>query len=132
MTLRFAACFLVLAAALFAQRRADPHHTYQRVVAVVPMVGRGTHADPRRPQYAPWPPTRARIGILAWSHQVSDDGKFALVEFVALNRAALLPILNDKQIKSFEKGKARKDDIQLELRKYKKDFDVTRLWAVLP
>jgi hypothetical protein len=132
MTLRLAACLLVLAAALPAQRRVDPHNTHFRVICVVPMIGKGTPADPRRPQYAPWPASRARNGIVAWSHQVSDDGRFALVEFVALNRAALLPMLNDKSVKTFERGKSNKDELQGELKKYRKDFDIQKFGAVLP
>jgi len=78
---------------------------YERVLAVVPMVGSGTLADPIRPAYAPLPTTSAitnpvltaastpgvtplRQGIIAFSYVMSDDGKLALVEFVAVDRGA--------------------------------------------
>lgn len=125
---------LVLPALLCAQHRVDPRNTYTRVICVVPLVGKGTPADPRRPQYAPWPPAAvpSRTGIIAWSHQLSDDKKYALVEFVARDRSAFQAILNDSQITVFEKGKDKKDDIEKELKKYKQDFDFTKFGTVLP
>jgi len=49
------AVVLCLAAALCAQRRVDSLHTYHRVIAVVPLQGSGTSADPVRPKHAPAP-----------------------------------------------------------------------------
>jgi len=98
------------------------------------MIGKGTPADPRRPQYAPWPPNPhgTRTGIIAFNHQVSDDGKSALVEFIARDRSAFAAILADKSLKVFEKGKDKKADIELELKKYKKDFDLSKFGMVHP
>jgi hypothetical protein len=98
------------------------------------MVGQGTPADPKRPQYAPWPPTPnpSWTAIVSYSHQVSDDGRFALVEFVARDRQAFEAIFKDKSVKVFEKGKDKKDDIDKELKKFKKDFDIEKLGAVRP
>jgi hypothetical protein len=98
------------------------------------MVGKGTPADPKRPQYAPWPPTvsPSRIAIIAYSHQISDDGKYALVEFVARDRSAFQAIFNDKSVTVFEKGKDKKPDIEKGLKKYKKDFDLSKFGMVLP
>jgi len=142
MTGRLVAGFLVMTGMVFPQHRVDPKNTYHRVICVVPMVGKGTFDDPRRPLYAPLPPSQApaqarpaaapRDAILAYSHQVSDDGNYALVEFVAVDRAAFQAILNDKQITVFEKGKASKAEIEKELRKYKKDFDYEKFGLVLP
>jgi len=117
-----------------AQHKVDPKNTYSRVICIVPMVGKGTPADPRRPQYAPWPPaaTASRTAIIAYSHQVSDDGKSALVEFVARDRSAFQAIFNDKSVTVFEKGKDKKSDIENALKKYKKDFDLSKLGMVLP
>jgi len=124
---------LVLAAVVWAQRRVDPRNTYNRVICVVPIIGKGTPADPRRPQYAPWPPAQDETGIIAFSYQPSDDGRLALVEFVARDRAAFQAIFNDKSIGAiFEKGRHPKDDIEKELRKYKKDFDVDKFGTVMP
>jgi hypothetical protein len=70
------------------------------------MTGAGTNADPKRPAYAPLTrtsPTAPQSGIIAYSHQVSDDGKYALVEYVARDRSAFAPILADKSIKVFVK-----------------------------
>ena len=58
-----AAIVLIFAPESAAQRRVDPKFTYQRVIAVVPFVGQGTASDPRRPQYAPWPPSQGRKNI---------------------------------------------------------------------
>jgi hypothetical protein len=108
----------------FAQRSVPRHALHERVLVVVPMVGAGTYADPRRPLFAP-PPGQLRTakGIHSFSYEVSDDGKFALVEFVALDRSALAPLLTDVRVlKAFEKGKHKKADIERELKIFKKDF----------
>ena len=98
------------------------------------MVGAGTPADPKRPKYAPWPPAPAtsRTAIIGFSHQVSDDGKLALVEFVAQDRQAFAALFADKTVTVFEKGKDKKDDIEKELKKYKKDFDLSKFGMVRP
>jgi hypothetical protein len=95
---RTALFLLLLAAPSFAQRRADPFVTHERLLAVVPMVGAGTPADPRRPAFAPLGASidpRNRAAILAFTYQLSDDGKWALAEFVARDRAAFRDILAD-------------------------------------
>ena len=55
-------------------------------------------------------------GIIAFTFQESDDGRLALVEFVALDPAAFQPILADKQsgVKAFVKGAAKRQDIETE------------------
>lgn len=123
---------------VFAQRRVDPRNRYERLLCVVPMVGAGTMADPRRPQYAPLPPARgaapSRTGIIAFTFQPSDDGQNALVEFVARDRAAFQAILADTRpnVKIFEKGKARRSDIEAEFRKHKKNLDLDKFGVSLP
>jgi hypothetical protein len=89
---------LALAPVVCAQRRVDPRNTYHRVICVVPLVGSGTAADPTRPQYAPWPASHDPTGIIGFYFETTDNGKSAVVEFVAQNRAALQTILNDKTI----------------------------------
>lgn len=116
-------------AAAFAQQKVHIRNLYERIVCVLPMVGAGTADDPRRPMYAPVisrgaPP---RDGIIAFTFQESDDGKYALAEFVARDRAAFQHIFDDKQLKVFEKGKHKKDEIEKELRKFKKNFDLNTL-----
>ena len=134
MTHRLTSYLLVLTALLCAQHRVDPRNTYNRAICIVPIVGKGTPDDPKRPQYAPWPPNppQSRTGIIAYSLLASDDRAFALVEFVSADRSAFQAILADKQLKVFEKGKDKKDDIEKELKKYRKDFDLSLLGTVLP
>jgi hypothetical protein len=121
--------FLVVAA-LFAQHRVDPRNSYHRVIAVVPLVGSGTQDDPVRPKHAPMARAgrTAAEGIIAFGFQPSDDGKHAIVEFVALDRAALADVLDDKgpDVMVFEKGKAKRADIEAALRRFRKNFDLDK------
>ena len=124
---------LLFPSLFFAQRRVDPKYTYSRVIAIVPIVGSGTASDPRRPQYAPLPSTGPnQAGIIGYMQQLSNDGKLALVEFVARDRSAFSAILADKTIKVFIKGKDKKGDIELELKKYRRDFDLNNVGLVMP
>jgi hypothetical protein len=119
---------------------------YTRVLCIVPLVGSGTPDDPIRPAYAPLPSSSAAItpptgatptlgqGIVAFSHQVSDDGKFALVEFVAYSRDAFRDLLADKNpdIKVFFKGIDKRADIEAEFKKHKKGFSLSSFEVVVP
>jgi hypothetical protein len=114
---------LVCAAALRSQG-VDLRHLHERMLAVVPLTGAGTYADPRRPLFAP-SSTRegGESGILSYEWAPSDDGQFAIVEFVAKDRSALAKIATDARVlRAFEKGKVKKDDVEKELKKYRKDF----------
>jgi hypothetical protein len=141
--------FLILALSFLirplaeAQRRVDMRHTYERLIAVVPMVGKGTYDDPRRPKYAPVAvqadaksaATRAaRTGIIAYHAIPSDDGQYALVEFVAVDRAAFAEILADESLKGkvFEKGKDRREDMEREFVKHKRSFNLDDLGVMVP
>jgi len=117
MVKRVFAGLLLVAALGSGQRRVDPKNTYSRVICVVPLVGTGTTDDPKRPQYAPWP---------------SDEGKYAVAEFVSRNRLALQPILNDKTIKVFEEGRQSKASIESAIKPFRKDFDLTKFGMVMP
>ena len=134
--MRLAALALIctLPAGLFAQqRKVDLQHMYERVICIVPMIGAGTPDDPRRPMFAPpQPDPNGRSGIIGFSYELSDNGKFALVEFVAHDVAALSDILSGEHsdVKAFEKGKAGKADIESEFRKYKKNFDLNKFRGV--
>lgn len=109
-----------------------PQLRYERLIAVVPMVGAGTYADPKRPLGTPAPADSARAKatrdtVFAFSYQLSDDQQFALVEYVATKREHFAGLLADKRVvKAFERGKSKKDDIEKELKKYKKDFTFDR------
>lgn len=119
-------------------KRVDARNTHERLIALVPMIGTGTLADPRRPAFTPAPRKKGeqlpRTGIIAYSYVMADDGQHAIVEFVAMDRAAFASILADRSpdIKSFQKGKEKRDDVELELKKYKKDLDLDRLGVRLP
>lgn len=118
-----------------AQQPVAARNLYERVWAVVPMVGAGTHDDPKRPLHAPLPSKTAeeraaagRSGIISFSFELSDDGQFALVEFVARDRKGLEQILSENRpgVKVFEKGKATREEVLTEFRKHKRNFDIDR------
>ena len=110
----------------WAQHRVPPEVRYHRLICVVPIIGSGKADDAIRPQYAPLTPARTRGEILGYTSQTSDDGKWAIVEFVAVDRAAFSAILADKNplIRVFERGKDSRAAIEIELRKWKKDIDL--------
>ena len=124
--------FLALTAVVCAQRRVDPRNTYNRILCVVPLVGQGTPADPKRPEYAPWPSSQNPDGIIAFYFRPTDDGKRAVVEFVARNRAAFQTILNDKTVIVFEKGRVAKTVVEAALKQHLKDFDLDTFGMVMP
>jgi hypothetical protein len=128
-------CLIAVSSCLFAQQRVDPRNMYERVLAVVPLVGSGTLSDPIRPMYAPAPSALvpgSRTGILAYTHVLSDDGKLALVEYVAADRSAFQNILADTTIKAFLKGRDKREDALAEFLKHKKDFDFTNFGVRMP
>jgi hypothetical protein len=111
---------LLLFSPSYSQQRVNPRNTHERLLCVVSMVGSGTADDPRRPMFAPLPPgpyeKRTLDGIIAFAYQESDDGRYALVEFVARDRAAFKPVLDEADrradVKAFVKGKANRADIE--------------------
>ena len=123
---------------LKAQPRVDARNMYERVMAVVPvMVGQGTFDDPKRPMYAPLPgqiqtATATRQGILGFTYVMSDDGTLALVEFVARDRSAFHAILADPTVKSFLKGRDKREDMEAEFLLHKKNFDFAHFGVRMP
>jgi hypothetical protein len=144
-------CALLSSPVLQAQGRVAPEMLYHRVWAVVPLVGKGTMEDPKRPMFTPSRvehkaaaeairAENTRTGkqrdpeppaILSYTMQVSDDGKSALVEFVGLTPKSLAFITESKApgVKTFERGKATKEEVEAELKKSKKDFNLDSLNA---
>lgn len=122
--------FLFLLAPVFAQNfRVDERNRYERVLAVLPSVGSGSHADPKRPMYAPLPGqvnAGSRTGIIAFSCVAADDGILYLCEFVARDKAAFNQLLADRSIKSFLKGRDKIQDAITEFSKHKKNFDINQ------
>jgi len=142
---------IALCALMGAQPRVDPRFTYHRIICVVPFTGSGTSADPKRPLYSPTPsavagqgsptptpattvtgPPKAAPTIMAYMHVASDDGKFAIVEFVANDISAFATIMADKSITVFVKGTDSKASIEVALQKYKKNFSLDQFGVVLP
>jgi len=76
---------------------AGPEARYYRLICLVHMTGSGKHTDPIRPEFVPTTATTGRDGILAWSVQMTDDNKMAIVHLVAANRKAFDPILNTRK-----------------------------------
>ena len=63
---------------LWPQQKVSPGNSYHRVLAVVPVVGKGTWNDPKRPMFAAAAASSTdRTGIIAFQQQLSDDGQFA-------------------------------------------------------
>ena len=122
----------MLAAVACAQHRVDPRNTYHRIICVVPLVGTGTAEDPRRPLHAPTLISASPDGIIAFTQVPTDDGKFAIVEFVARSRKAFQAILADTAITTFEKGAQSATAVEAALRKLKKDFDLVKFEVVMP
>jgi hypothetical protein len=109
------------------QQRVDPTMTYHRVLAIVPLVGSGTSADPVRPMFAPTPQaTPTHTGIIAYQHQLSDDGTLALVEFVAVDRSAFAPLFasTDSRVQYFEVGKSTPAQVQAAFQQKKTSFNI--------
>jgi hypothetical protein len=120
-------CLYALIAPAKAQQRVDPRNMYERVLAIVPLSGSGTVEDPILPMYAPSPSATAptsRVEIIAYTYVPSDDGKFALVEYVARDRVAFKAILADPSVTAFVKGTHKLADAVAAFKQFKKDFDI--------
>lgn len=130
----------LLAGATFAGPGPNRSAMYHPIICVVPIVGSGTVKDPKRPLFAPiaatalaQPPSsmdkpQPDKQIIAFQSVPTDDGKAAIVMFVARNYAAFQPILNDARvIEKFERKNIRERDLVVALRKYKKNFDMKQL-----
>ena len=125
----WALILLALASPVAAQRRVDERNFGERLVLIVPLVGDGTPRNPFRPLFAPMPDEIKAGGFIGYTAVLSDDKKFALVELVAHDRKAFDAILKDTRtdVKKFDHVKgAKKEDIEVEFRKYKKDFDFAK------
>jgi hypothetical protein len=122
--------------------------SYQRVYAVVPLIGSGAYGDPIRPMFVPAGGFQqnqpsiieqrspaadgkpVRTGIISYSYVPSDDGKSALVEFVSADREGLREILESKApgVTAFERGRAGKAEIEASFKLKKRDFDLDKMF----
>jgi hypothetical protein len=105
---------------------------YHRMICLVHLTGSGQKGDERKPEYVPPEVSQDRSGIISWSMQISDDGKMAIVHYVAVDPKAFDAIRADKrgEVRVFEIGKHKKEDIEKELKKFKKDFTLDSLQVV--
>jgi len=120
--------YLAIPALLLAQaqfRPVSPLLTHERIVAIVPMVGAGTAKDPKRPMFSDLP------GLLGFTAELSDDGRFALVEFAAKERSQLNTLVNSGQ-RLARKDSAAKDAIYEEFKQYKRAFNPQRFGVAIP
>ena len=114
---------LLLAQAQF--RKVDPQLTHERIIAIVPMVGAGTAKNPKRPQYSDLE------GLTGFTAEISDDGRFALVEFVAKESKFLIPLANSGQ-RQERKDSPNKDAVLEEFKRYKRNFKPERFGLAIP
>ena len=79
----------------WSQHKVDLGSSHERIIAIVPMIGAGTWADPKRPMFAPTASQigRDKSGILGYYHEPTDDGKSAIVVLVAQDRSAFKTLL---------------------------------------
>ncbi len=100
-----------------------------------------TIRDPIRPDYVPAPAPRGSkfskpdlTGIIGFHFVMSDDKQHAIVEFVARDRSAFNRLLADRRpdVKVFDKGKAKRSDIEVELKKYKSNINLDQLMVRVP
>ncbi|MEZ5403815.1 MAG: hypothetical protein R2729_29315 [Bryobacteraceae bacterium] len=90
----FRALIPILSIALAAaQPPVRPENIGERALVVTPLEGSGTFFDPKRPAFLPQGRTALPEGILSIRTVESDDGRFALVEVVARDRATLDAVL---------------------------------------
>jgi hypothetical protein len=113
--------------------RVDPGQMYHRVYARVPIVGTGTKGDPKRPMFAPvvpqTPPTgpaaaAVHTGILGYTMLISDDGNWALCEFVGATPQDLQIITSaaGPNVVVFERGTSTVAAIEADFQQYMKGF----------
>ena len=144
------ALLLTCAYTLLAQGSVPTSFLYHHVWAVVPLVGKGSKDDPKRPMFSPSrgeqkaradkakaskgnPNARIDDGdtpaVLGFTMVLTDDKKSAIVEFVGLNSQSMTSIThsNEKGVITFEQGKANKNDIEKEFQKYKAGFTLDML-----
>ncbi len=75
----------------------------------------------------------ARRSIVAFQWVPSDDGQYAIVEFVAQDRAAFQALEADPAVlAAFEKDQGGKTAIEGAVQRYKKNFDLDTFAAVMP
>jgi hypothetical protein len=116
---------------LRAQNSVDPMHRYERLVCIVPMIGTGKTADdPRRPMFVA-ADGQLPAKFLSFNFLPSDDGDWALVEFVATDRSAFAGILatKDGRVKAFLKGQAQRQDVETAFKQHRRNLNLDHFGA---
>jgi hypothetical protein len=131
-------CLYAMVPPVEGQQRVSPRNSYERILAVVPLIGSGTHDDPIRPMFAPAPnaiDTVGRTGVIAYTYVLSDDGTLALAEFVLRDRRQFQPFLSTASAAGiastqiFIRSANTRAEIETAFKKYKKDFDSSKFGA---
>ena len=136
-------CLLALGDIAHAQVPVDWRNTHERILAILPLIGAGTGADPVRPSLIPAPggtgpavlsiaPAGANNKILGYAWVASDDGNFALTEIVMNDRSSFPAILAMPGVTAFVKGVNTRAEIETAFQKYKKGFDATKFGVRVP
>jgi len=93
----------------------------EKSLVIVPMTGTGTWADPRRPALP-------RDAGASFRYVLSDDGNTAIVELSGgappQREKIEAELSKDARVKVFRPSKDKKNDVENEIRKIKKDFDL--------
>ena len=106
----------------------------ERLIVVVPLVGKGTFDDPVRPEL-PWEALGSREAV-GYRWELSDDKRQAIV-FLTSGRVGQLRALPAKAqglglgLRVIEHERLGKDGVEVELRKIRKDLTLEKL-AGLP
>ena len=87
--------------------------------------GAGTAKNPKRPQYSDL------AGLTGFTAELSDDGRFALVEFVAKESHFLTTVANSGQ-RLERKDSPNKDALLEEFKRYKRHFKPDRFGLAIP
>jgi hypothetical protein len=136
-------CLLACVWSSPAQQREDAGRMYERIYAIVPMIGSGTLADPKRPMFIPAPGQRVagdRTGIIAFNSVTSDDGTVALVEIITATKTDLAPIKAQitaqipltAGVQLFDRNSTMPSVVQAAFQSMKKNFDITKFRVVVP
>ena len=134
-------CALTVVLCLNAASQPGGNLKFQRVIAVVPMIGSGTYDDPKRPMFCPSPREMAaataggkRPWLLSYRFELGDDGQTAIVEFTAPDRASLNVVLQstDARVTIYEPNKISLDNLKQALQKLEATFDLERFHGGYP
>ena len=76
--------------------------------------------------------TTKRTGIIGYHVQITDDGKSAIVEFIAVSSGDFKEILTtaDSRVQVFQKGVHGKDVMEAAFKAQKKDFSFDKFIAL--